>query len=51
MAVLGAPHGVTFPLAMAVLAEYTPKGQLGRANGLLMAGTSTVTVVVPFACG
>jgi len=51
MAVLGFPHGATFPLASGVLAERTPSVDLARANGRLMAVTSSVAVVVPFACG
>lgn len=51
MAVLGAPHGLTFPMASAVLAEGVPPGMLGRANARLMASANLVTIVVPFACG
>lgn len=51
MAILGAPHGANFPLAMAVLAEHTPKHRLGTANGLLMAGDNVAVVIVPFVCG
>lgn len=51
MAVLGAPHGLTFPMASAVLAEGVPPGILGRANARLMASANLVTIVVPFACG
>lgn len=53
MAVLGVPHGTTFPLASSILAEqaHLDGGHLARANGRLMAGTNTATVVVPFAYG
>lgn len=51
MAVLGAPHGLTFPMASAVLAEGVSPTVLGRANARLMASTNLVTIVVPFACG
>lgn len=51
MAVLGFPHGATFPLASGVLAERTASVDLARANGRLMAVTSSVAVAVPFACG
>lgn len=51
MAILGAPHGLTFPMASAVLAEGVSPAILGRANGRLMASTNLVTIVVPFACG
>lgn len=47
MVLLGLPHGATLPLASGLLAEQTPEHQLSRANGLLMATTNTVTVVVP----
>jgi DHA1 family multidrug resistance protein-like MFS transporter len=53
MAVLGIPHGTTFPLASSILAEHAHADgrSLIRANGRLMAGTNGATVVVPFACG
>lgn len=51
MVLLGLPHGATLPLASGLLAERTPEHQLSRANGLLMATTNTVTVVVPPFCG
>lgn len=51
MALLGIPHGATLPLASGVLAERTPGQQLSRANGLLMASTNSVTVIVPPVCG
>lgn len=51
MAVLGAPHGLTLPLASGLLAEGVPAHVLGRANARLMATTNLVTIVVPFACG
>ena len=51
MAVLGLPHGSTFPLSSAILAERTPRAQLARANGLLMASNNIVTVIVPFVAG
>ena len=51
MAVLGVPHGLTFPMASAVLADGVPLGTLGRANARLMASTNLVTIAVPFACG
>ncbi|MHB1774830.1 MAG: MFS transporter [Acidimicrobiales bacterium] len=51
MVLLGLPHGATLPLASGLLAEWTPEHQLTRANGLLMATTNTVTVVVPPFCG
>jgi DHA1 family multidrug resistance protein-like MFS transporter len=53
MAVLGLPHGTTFPLASSILAEQQGVGEmaLGRANGRLMAGTNAASVVTPFALG
>lgn len=51
MAVLGAPHGLTLPLASGVLAEGVPSHVLGRANARLLATTNLVTIAVPFACG
>lgn len=51
MALLGVPHGSTLPLASGVLAERTPGEQLARANGLLMASTNSVSVIVPPICG
>jgi DHA1 family multidrug resistance protein-like MFS transporter len=53
MAVLGVPHGTTFPLASSILAEqaHLDDARLARANGRLMAGTNAATVVVPFAYG
>jgi predicted MFS family arabinose efflux permease len=51
MAILGAPHGVTFPLASSILAEHIPNERLGRANGRLMASTNALSVAVPFVCG
>ncbi len=51
LAVLGAPHGVTFPLASATLAEGTEPGLLARANARMMATANLVTILVPLACG
>lgn len=51
MAILGAPHGTTFPLASSILAETTPRKGLARANGILMACDNAVAVIVPFVCG
>jgi len=51
LAVLGAPHGVTFPLASATLAEGTEPALLGRANARMMATANLVTIVVPLVCG
>lgn len=51
MAVLGAPHGLTFPVASAILADGVSQVDLGRANARLMASANLVTVLVPLACG
>ena len=50
MAMLGLPHGLTYPLAGAHLAESLSE-DLGRANGGLNAAIGTVAVAVPLACG
>ena len=51
MAVLGAPHGLTFPVASAILADGVDQADLGRANARLMASTNVATVLIPVACG
>jgi len=51
MAVLGTPHGATFPFASSILAERLEARHLGRANARLMASTNGVAVGVPLACG
>lgn len=51
MAILGAPHGLTFPLAAGKLAEGVGTADLGRANARLMATTNSVTVAVPLVFG
>jgi len=53
MAMLGFPHGTTFPLASSLIAEAARSSdqELVRANGRLMAGTNMATVAVPFAFG
>lgn len=51
MALLGIPHGATFPLASGLLAERTPRSHLARANGQLMASANAISVVVPLVSG
>lgn len=51
MAVLGIPHGLTFPVALAMVADVTPTRDLPRANATLIGGTSLVSVLVPLALG
>lgn len=51
MGVLGIPHGLTFPLALALVAEATPIEALPRANATLLGSTNLSSVVVPLALG
>lgn len=51
MGLLGAPHGVTFPVASSIVAEHVDHLTLGRANARLMASTDSAAVVVPLAFG
>ncbi len=51
MGVLGIPHGLTFPLALATAAESTDMDGLPRANATLLGSTNLVTVIVPLALG
>ena len=51
MGLLGAPHGLTFPLASSILAEHVDHDTLGRANARLIASTDSAAIVVPLLCG
>lgn len=51
MGVLGVPHGLTFPLALALVAEATPVDALPRANATLLGSTNLSSVAVPLALG
>lgn len=51
MLVLGVPHGVTFPLALALTAEASPHSRLAAANAGLFAATNAVNVVAPILLG
>lgn len=51
VAVLGIPHGATFPLASGILAERTPRHHLAAANGRLMASANAISIVVPLLSG
>lgn len=51
MALLGIPHGLTFPLALALVAEATPVEGLPRANATLIGSTNLTSVLVPLALG
>jgi len=47
MAVLGIPHGLTFPLALALSAAGVPRTELAWANAALMSVNSLAAVVTP----
>lgn len=51
MGVLGLPHGLTFPLALALVADSTGPAELPRANAALLGSTNLTTVVVPLVLG
>lgn len=51
MAVLGIPHGLTFPLALALIAGATDRDQLPRANGALLGASNLSTIAVPSLLG
>lgn len=51
MVLLGIPHGVTFPLVLALVAESVPSDRLAQANATLFAATSAVSVVAPVVLG
>jgi DHA1 family multidrug resistance protein-like MFS transporter len=51
MAVLGVPHGLTYPLVLALVAESTPPVGLPRANAMLMGPTTLASVVAPVVLG
>ncbi|HUY97815.1 MAG TPA: MFS transporter, partial [Verrucomicrobiae bacterium] len=47
MALLGAPHGLTFPLAMALVAERRPRLELISLNAHLTASVQAVNLILP----
>lgn len=47
MAVLGVPHGLIYPLGLALIAEEVPNHQLARANAAFAAVTGVVATVTP----
>lgn len=47
MAVLGVPHGLTFPVALALSADGVPHAELAWANAALMSVNSLAAVVTP----
>jgi DHA1 family multidrug resistance protein-like MFS transporter len=51
MGLLGIPHGLTFPLALALVAEATPVARLPRANATLLGSANVTGVVVPLVLG
>lgn len=51
MVLLGIPHALTYPLAIALVAEETPAFALGRANAELQASVGVATIVLPSLIG
>ncbi len=51
MGLLGIPHGLTFPLALALVAEATPLEDLPRANASLLGSGNMLSVIVPLVLG
>ncbi len=51
MALLGVPHGVTYPVSLALLAKWTSPDTRTRANAALSSVTSFVGVLLPFILG
>ncbi|HET9732451.1 MAG TPA: MFS transporter, partial [Acidimicrobiales bacterium] len=51
MALLGVPHGVTFPLALALTADASPPEHLAAANATLFAINASASVVAPVVLG
>jgi len=51
MAILGVPHGLTFPTSLALLAESAPPEELPKANSSLFATTSITNVTAPAILG
>ncbi len=51
MVLLGVPHGVTFPLALALTAQSVGEDQLAASNAALFAATSVVAVAAPVVLG
>ncbi len=47
MAILGLPHGLTFPLVLGLVAGASPPEDLPRANAALLGTTSLTAVLVP----
>lgn len=51
MALLGVPHGLTFPLSMALVAEDRPHAELPSINAHLTASVQAVNLVLPLFLG
>ncbi|MFZ0499368.1 MAG: MFS transporter [Steroidobacteraceae bacterium] len=51
LAVLGAPHGLTYPLALGLVSDAVPIEELSRANAGFQAVSNLISVVVPFVFG
>lgn len=47
MAVLGVPHGLTYPIALGLSADGVPHGDLARANAALMSALNLTAVLAP----
>ena len=51
LALLGLPHGLVYPVALALIAEETPPERLAHANATFSAWTAAATVVLPLLLG
>ncbi len=51
MALLGVPHGFIYPVSISLIARGTITSDIPRANSILFASTSIVSVVGPFVLG
>lgn len=51
LAILGAPHGLTYPLALGLVAESVPNSELSHANAGLIAVSGAINVVAPLLLG
>lgn len=51
LGLLGLPHGLVYPVALAIIAEETPPERLAHANATFSAFTAAATVVLPLVLG
>lgn len=51
LAVLGAPHGLTYPLALGLVSDAVPIDELSRANAAFQAVSNLINVAVPCVFG